>query len=99
MAGAFDAGAHLIEHLRQGHDFGLARGIAQDRLALGQGGGHHQILGAGDRGDIEIDVSAHQPVGNRFDISVLQMDRSTQTFQPFEMQIDRPRTDGTAAGQ
>ncbi len=45
-----------IREICQIHHLRLARGILEHRLALGQGGGHHEILGAGDG-----DGFQHQP--------------------------------------
>ena len=51
-----DLGAHGDQEIRQIDHLGLACGILQDRLALGQGRGHHEILRAGDGDGLQ-----HQP--------------------------------------
>ncbi len=51
-------------------------------------------------GDIEIDACPLQPFfGNGLHVAVLQPDLGPQRLQALEVLIDRPRTDGTAAGQ
>ena len=48
--------AHADEEIREIHDFGLARRVLDHRLAVGERGRHHEILGAGHGDRLE-----HQP--------------------------------------
>ena len=81
-AGAVDAGAHLVEHARQLLDLGLAGAVLQGRAAVGQRGGHHEVLGAGDRDQVEDDGGAAQASGARADVSVLERDRAPIASRP-----------------
>jgi hypothetical protein len=98
-SGPLNVGSHGPQGFGQGHDFGLARGIAQNGPALGQNRRHEQVFGAGDGGDIEVDLVAPEHFGRSLDITVLEFDVGPQKRQALEMQIDGPRPDGAAAGK
>ena len=55
-AGALDLRAHRDQEIGQVDDLGLARGVLEHRLAVGQRRRHHQVLRAGDGDGLE-----HQP--------------------------------------
>ena len=89
-----------VEAGGQVDDLGLARGIGDHRLALGERRGHHQVLGRADRRLREADLGAPEPLrGARVDIALVQLDRGAHPLEPLEMEIDRPRADRAAAGQ
>ena len=46
--GAGNLRAHRHQAVGQVDDLRLTRGVLDDRFAVGQHGGHHQVLGAGD---------------------------------------------------
>jgi hypothetical protein len=99
-ADALDAGAHGDEAVGQVRDLRFARGADQPGLALGQGGSHQQVLGRAD-GDLGEDDLRALESGRRAgpDVAVLQLDLRAQQLQALEVQVDRPRPDGAAAGQ
>ena len=98
-ARALDLRTHRHEEFREIHDLWLARGVFDDGLTVGQRGGHHEILGAGDRDGFEIQARALQPVGPRADIAALDVDLRAHGLQSGDMNVHGPRTDGAAAGQ
>ena len=65
-ADARDLGAHLVEHLAELLDVGLAGGVVDGGGALGEDGGHDDVGGAGDAGFIQEHVGAAEFVGIDF---------------------------------
>ncbi len=59
-AGALDLRAHRDEKIRQVDDLRLARGVLDDRLAVGERRRHHQILRAGHGDRVEHQTRALQ---------------------------------------
>jgi len=81
-------------------DFRFRRRVDQLGLAPGQRCGHHQILGRTDRYLREYNFGASEPARRAgMDIAAVQVDLGPHLLQPMAVQIDRPRTDGAAAGQ
>ena len=99
-AQAADARAHGDEAGHQIADFRLARGIGDDRLALGQARRHQQVLGGADRGEGQLDRGAAQPpLDAGIDIAAIEADFGAHQLQALEVQVHRPRADRAAAGQ
>ena len=96
---ALDLGAHGNQEIGQIDHLGLARGILEHRLALGQRRGHHQILGAGDGDGLQHQPRAFQRCGTRLDIAVLDVNVGAHGLQAGDVNIDRTRADRAAAGQ
>jgi hypothetical protein len=100
---AFDLRAHADEHFGQVDDLGLLRGVLEQRLALGQRGGHQEVLGAGDGDHVGHDDRALQAgatLGQSSDhVAVLDHDLRTHGLQALDVLVDRPRADGATAGQ
>ena len=98
-----DLCAHLDEHLSQVGDLGLLRGVFQHRLALGQAGGHDEVLGAGHGDHVGGDARALQPRGAvgqaRQHVPMLDVDERAHGLQALDVLIDRPRSDGATARQ
>ena len=69
------------------------------RGALGQRGGHHQVFGAGDRGQVQGDVGAVQPFGLGLHVALVQGDLHPHGLEALEVLVDGPGPDGAAAGQ
>ncbi len=57
---AFDLRAHGDEQRGEVGDFGLAGAVLEDGLAVGEGGGHEEVFGAGDGDLVEDDVRAFE---------------------------------------
>src|SRR6266851_4783053 len=70
-AGALDLRAHRAEEIRQVDHFGLARGVLQHGLTLGQCGGHHEVFGAGDGDGLQHQTRPLEAVRASLDIAVL----------------------------
>ena len=99
-ADPLDLGAHGDQAARQVAYLGLARGIAQHRLAVGEARRHQEVFGGADRDCRELDLRALQPSRHPgVDVAVDQIDLGAELCQPLEVQIDRPVADGAATGQ
>ena len=100
-ADALDLRAHRDQAAREVADLGLARGVGQHRAAVGERGGHQQVLGGADRDEREHDRGARAAaVGARgVDVAAVQPDRRRPSAQALEVQVDRPCADRAAAGQ
>ena len=100
-ADAFDLGAHLDEALGDVADLRLARGVLDDRLAAGQRGGEQHVVGGADGNLGEHDAAAAQiaALGLGEDVAGFDLDLGAELLQAHQMQIDRARADGAAAGQ
>jgi hypothetical protein len=95
-----DPRAHGVQAGGKVHDLGLARGIAQDRGALRQNRGHHQVLGRPDRDQRKRDHGPLQPArGLRVDIALAQVELGAQLLEPHQVQVHRARADGASPGQ
>ncbi len=98
-AGAFDLRAHGEQQFGEVHDFGFARGIAENGFAACQRGGHHQVLGSGDGNPVEVDGAAAKTLGgDRLDVPVRLLDAGAKLFQAENVEVDGPGADGAAAG-
>ncbi len=103
-AGAVNLGAHGIEQRGEVGDFGFAGAVLHDGLAIGKGGGHQQVFGAGDGNFVEDNFGATEAVAfewisDGLDVAVLLRDLRAQTLQTFDVQVDGARADGASAGQ
>ena len=78
--------------------FRLARAIFHDGFAFGESCGHHEIFSSGDGDLVKNNVAAAQPIRTGFNIAMLLLDGRTEPFKTFDMEIDRPRAYGAAAG-
>ena len=96
---ALDVCAHLDEQFGQVDDFGLARGVLQYGAALGQHGGHEQVLGAGDGDHVGADRRALQALGARHDEAVFDLDLGAQRGHALDVLVHRTLADAAAAGQ
>jgi hypothetical protein len=82
-----------------------ARGVLQHGLAIGQGRGHHQVLGAGHGDHVGRDARARRRRGRPhlrcqgLDVAVLHGDLGAHGLQALDVLVHRPRADGAAAGQ
>src|SRR5690606_5604862 len=99
--GAGNLRAHRIEEVGQVDHLRLASGVLQHAATVGQGGGHHDVLGTSRADDIEEEVRTAQTAGRRLglDVAAFDLDLRTHGFQAADMQIDRTRADGTATRQ
>ena len=97
--GPLDLGTHPVQVQTQVDDLGFTGGIFEDRLPLGGGCRHHQVLGTADSRNIEIDPRTLKTLAFGFHIAMLQGDLGTQGLESFKMQVYRAGTDGAAAGQ
>src|ERR1700739_1557625 len=71
VARALKVGAHRDEEVREIDDLGLASGVLDDGLPVGERGGHHQILRAGDGDGVEHQPRALQARGAGADVAPL----------------------------
>src|SRR5262245_25985496 len=85
--GAFDFRAHFGEQLGEVYYLRLAGGVRDSRHAVGQCGGHHHVLSAGDGDSFKLDVGATQPRGAGFDHAAAQLDLRAHFFQRHQVQV------------
>ena len=97
--GAGNARAHGDQTVGQVYHFRLAGGVLDDRLAVGQTGGHHQVLGASHRHHVGEQARALQAGHLGVHVTVLHLDLGAHGLQALDVLVHRPRTDGTATGQ
>ena len=93
------SGAHLDEAFGHVADLGLARGVLDHGLALGESGRHqHGVSGAdGNLGkDHARALEALGCLGHH--VAAVDVDLGAQRLEPHQMQVDRTRADGAAAG-
>ena len=86
---AFDLRAHFVQQGGQVNDFGLARAILQDGLAVGQGCRHQEVFRSRNRNFLKDDAAAFQSVGARFDVAMLLLNLRSQLLETFDVQINR----------
>ncbi|MNT30693.1 hypothetical protein D3C72_1665010 [compost metagenome] len=98
-ADAIDLRTHLHQQVGQVGHLGLARGVLQHGLALGQRGGHQQILGAGHGDHVRHHARALQTAGAGVDEAVLDGDLGAHRLQALDVLVHRPRADAAAARQ
>src|SRR5690606_29954337 len=100
-AGARDVRAHLVEDPRELLDLGLTRGIHEGRSPAGEGRGRHEVLGAGDRGDVEADLGGAQaPRGHvHVHVAVAKVHDGAHGLEALEVLVDGPSADRAAARQ
>ena len=100
-AGAVDLGAHSVQAVGEIDDLGLARGVFEHGLALGQRRRHHQHMRGADRDFREHVAVADEAavLGLGDDIAAFDIDIGAERLQAVEEEVDRPRADGAAAGQ
>jgi hypothetical protein len=75
--------AHADQALSQVDDLGFLGRILDDCRALGQGGRHQDVLGAGDRDRVEHHPRAAQAVGVGVDVTGFDADRAPRAARPF----------------
>jgi hypothetical protein len=97
-ARAVDLRAHLLEHVRELDHLGLARGVLDHRLALGEARGHQHVLRAVHGVEVERDAPADEPRRGRLDIAVVERELGAERAQALQVLIDRPHADRAAAG-
>ena len=98
-ARALDARAHRAEATSEVEHLRLSGRILDERRALGEGGRHHQVLGARHGHHVHDDARTTQPLGHRVHVAVLDVDRGAHRLQAFHVLVDRPQADGAAAGE
>ena len=97
-AGTLNLGAHGVEQGGQIGHLRLARAVFEEGFAVSEGGGHQEILGAGDGDFVEDDVGAFKAIGPCFEIAVLLGDGGAHGCEAFDVQVNGPAADGAAAG-
>ena len=98
-ARAGDVRSHGVEAVAQIDHLGLAGGIFDHRLALGEHGGHHQILRAGHRDHVGHDVRALEALRRRTNISVVDVHSRAKLAQAADVLVHGAGADGAAARQ
>jgi len=96
----FNFGPHGDQAISQIHHFRLTGCVFNDRFAIRQSGGHHQIFCARHSHHIRTDPGTFQTTRRRLgmDITCLHMDFCAHGLQAFDVLIHRACTDGAASG-
>ena len=98
-----DFRTHGVEEIREIEDFRLGGGGLDDGDAFGEGGGHHDIVGAEDGGAVgatEVDFrSAEAVLSGEGDVPAFDFDFRAEGFESTEVEIDRAIADDAAAGK
>ena len=95
-----DPGAHPDEAVGEIGHLGLARRALDQTFAAGQHRRHQSIMGRAHR-----DLGQRNPIagktarGPRVDIATVKLDLGAERLERGQVQIDRARADGAAAGQ
>ena len=98
QAGPDDPGAHLVQHRAQVDDVGLTRGVVDRRDALGEHGGHQDVLRRTHRRELQLNLRAVQVICLRDHTAVLDVAVGAELSQPGLMHVQWSRTDGVTAG-
>ena len=96
-AGARNAGAHGHQAVGEIHHFRFTRGILDHRLALGQTGCHHQVLGTGYGHHVSEQSCALEASCLGVYIPLFHGHLGTHRRQALDVLVHRSRTDGAAA--
>src|SRR5271157_531621 len=92
-------GAHLVEQFREVLHFRLVGSIFEDRNALGERSGHHEILGAGYGNGVELEIRAPQSIGPGIHVAMVKTDGGPKFLQSLEMKVDGTNANRAAAWQ
>jgi hypothetical protein len=98
-AGALDLRAHLHQHPAQVGDLRLTRGVVDHRRALGQHGGHQDVLRRAHAREVQPDLGATQVVRRRDDATVFDLTRGAELAQAALVHVQRTGADRVTAGQ
>ena len=97
-ADAVDLRAQRDEEAAEVLDVRLAGGVADDRLALGEHGGHHRVLGRHHRSLVEEHPLAAQPVGAQV-VAAVQLDLDAELGERVEVRVEAAAADHVSAGR
>ena len=87
--GANNLGAHLVEHVSEIDDLGLAGGIVDNRGALCAHRGHDEVLGRTDTGKLERDGGTAQALRRAgVDVAVGGIKLDAQGLETQNMHVD-----------
>ena len=96
--GAYNLGAHLVEHVGEIDNLGLAGGIVDNRGALCAHRGHDEVLGRTDAGELERDGGTAQTLGRiSVDVTVGGIELNAQGLETQNVHIDLASTQVAAA--
>ena len=98
-AGAGDLGAHLVEHVGEVHDLGLARRVVDNGGALGLDRSHDEVLRGTDAGEFE----RHRRTGKTLgcvgvNVAVIGVELNAQGAKAQDVHVDLACTEITATG-
>ena len=79
-------------------DVRLAGGMADDRLSLGEDGGHDRVLRAHDRRLVEVHALAAEPVRPHL-VGAVELDLDPELLERVDVGVEAPAADHVAAGR
>ena len=98
-SGARDARAHLVQHVGEVHDLGLAGGVIDNGGPLRADGCHDEILRRADARELERHRGTRKALRSRsVNVSVIRVEFDTESLKAEDMHIDLAGTEVAAAG-
>ena len=95
---ADNLGAHLVEHVGEIDDLGLAGSVVDNRGALRAHGSHDEVLGSAYARELERDGGTAQALGSTgVDVAVGGVELDAQSLETQDMHIDLAGTQVAAA--
>ena len=94
-----DVGAHGDEELAEIGDLRFTGGVVDPGRAVGEHRRGEQVLGRTDAREVERDVGPVEPVGERLEVAVAELERGAHRFEAGDVHVDRTRAEVVAARQ
>ena len=98
-ARSLDTGPHHVEEVGYIHHMGLLGGVGDDGLALGAGGGQHDVDGSAHTDHVQIDLRAGELGSPGFHDAVFDAHVRAQGPEAFDVLVDGALANGAAAGE
>ena len=91
--------AAAVQEIGEIHDFGLAGGVFENGISIGQRSSHDDIFSAAHCGHVESDFGTPEMAALADDVAFFQFEDRTHLFKAFEVLIHGTRANSAAAGQ
>ena len=100
-ARAHDVGPHGVEEVGQVHHMRLFGGVLDDRHALGQNGGEHDVHGSAHGDDVQVDLGALHPArpGAGVNIAALYVHVGPHGHKTLDVLVNGAPAEVAAAGR
>ena len=91
--------ATAVQEIGEIHDFGLAGGVFENGISIGQRSSHDDIFSAAHCGHVESDFGTPEMAALADDVAFFQFEDRTHLLKAFEVLIHGACANGAAAGQ